>query len=255
MAKFPQTFCCMFFVFGGDETMGRSDRFPGTGDDFLTAELNRNFLSMKKIKHTRSAFFIISCILLAAQLTFTVIGGINVFMLSGLILNAVTCGFCMNRSHKTFGLLVLAVLNALLFALYLIYVCFHKLYIDYFIALAGHIFLAVEAFVTSKHKELEFELSSKPGYPYFTELAKIETDRKNYTPDNDITAGRTSASAGMDEVDMNKVYDDQHTRVNPEKKETYEMPGVSIQDVPERFYADPFEHEEKLQSERKSDRY
>ncbi|WP_044976771.1 hypothetical protein [Ruminococcus sp. HUN007] len=235
--------------------MGRSERYSGTGDDFLTAELNRNFLSMKKIRHTRSAFFIISCVLLAAQLTFTVIGGINVFMLSGLILNAVTCGFCMNRSHKTFALLVLAVINVLLFALYLIYVCTHKLYIDYFIAIAGHLFLAVEAFVTSKHRELEFELSSQPGYPYFTELAKIGQERKEYTPDNDMTVYRNKASGVMDEVDMNAVYDDQHTRVKPPKKEIYEMPGVSMQDVPERFYADPYDHEEKLHAERKSDRY
>ena len=224
--------------------MGRSERYSGTGDDFLTSELNRNFLAMKKIRHTRSAFFIISCVLLAAQLTFTVIGGINVFMLSGLILNAVTCAFCMRKSLKTFGLLVLAVFNLLLFALYLIYVCFNKLYIDYFIAIAGHLILAVEAFIISKHKEQEFELSSQPGYPYFTELAKIERERKEYTPDNDMTVYRKKASAVMDEVDMNTVYDDQHTGVKLEKKEMYEMPGVSMPDVPERFYADPSEHEE-----------
>ncbi|MBP0961546.1 MAG: hypothetical protein J5864_05325 [Oscillospiraceae bacterium] len=212
--------------------MGRSNGYSGMGDDFLTAELNRNFLSMKKIKTTRSVFFIISCVLLVAQLCFTVIGGINVFMLSGLMLNAVTCGFCISKSHKNFTLLVLAVINALLFALYLIYVCFHKLYIDYFIAIAGHLYLAVEAFITSKHKELEFELSSQPGYPYFTELAKIEIDRKSYTPDNEMVACRARASAGMDEVDLNSVYDDQYSRVKLDKKEVYEMPGVSIPDIP-----------------------
>ena len=35
--------------------MGRSDRFPGTGDDFLTAELNRNFLSMNVLTHEQIA--------------------------------------------------------------------------------------------------------------------------------------------------------------------------------------------------------
>ncbi len=224
--------------------MGRQNGYSGMNEDFLGAELNRNFLAMKKIKNTRTVFFIISCVLLAAQLTFTVIGGINVFMLSGLILNAVTCAFCMRKSLKTFGLLVLAVFNLLLFALYLIYVCFNKLYIDYFIAIAGHLILAVEAFVIFKHKEQEYELSSQPGYPYFTELAKIERERKEYTPDNDMTVYRNKASKVMDEVDMSALYDDRDSRVKLEKKEMYEMPGVSMPDVPERFYADPSEHEE-----------
>jgi len=59
-----------------------------------------------------------------------------------------------------------------------------------------------------------------------------------------MTVYRKKASAVMDEVDMNTVYDDQHTGVKLEKKEMYEMPGVSMPDVPERFYADLSEHEE-----------
>ncbi|MBP1591699.1 MAG: hypothetical protein ILP22_06650, partial [Oscillospiraceae bacterium] len=108
----------------------------------------------------------------------------------------------------------------------------------------GHLILAVEAFVIFKHKEQEYELSSQPGYPYFTELAKIERERKEYTPDNDMTVYRNKASKVMDEVDMSVLYDDRDSRVKLEKKEMYEMPGVSMPDVPERFYADPSEHEE-----------
>ena len=231
--------------------MRRTDEFSGANDDFLAAEMNRNFLSMKKIKSTKSVFVVISVVLMAMQLCFTVIGGINVFMLSGLIINAVTLGFCIRKAPKTFGLYILAVFNVLLVFMYIIYVFSNKMYIDYFIAITGHLFLAVEAFVAARLKELDFELSSKPGYPYFTELAKLEAERKEYVPENNMRSCRKSENTVMDEVSLSPEFPDQNTRVKLEKKETYEMDGVSLADVPERYYADSFINEEKLQAERK----
>lgn len=182
-------------------------------DDEIRKQMTDNYYKMKKIKASYTTMMFMSVAILIIQLIFFIVGGLNVYMLEGIFMNAVVF---LAGTQKYSSIKLHYVLLALNFIAGMAFIIWHP--VSEMLLRLGvmqHFYLMIEMYLFIRIGAQKEELSYELGYPYFTELAAYNMEEKEYVPQNDMNSGQS---------DMDVISEEE--KQNPEVMLS-EMPAVS----------------------------
>ena len=165
-----------------------------TFDQEIINKMSENKLKMKKIRASYSTMLFMSTAILIIQLIFMIVGGLNVYMLEGILFNAVVFYIGTQKFSSTVLQYVLMALNLIAAAAFLIWHPASDILLR--MGIMQHLYLAVEMYLFIRLGAQKEELSYELGYPYFTEIAAYQHEDKDYVPENDMHSG----SAEMNQI-------------------------------------------------------
>ncbi|MDO5148208.1 MAG: hypothetical protein ACI4KB_10570 [Oscillospiraceae bacterium] len=215
-----------------------------TFDQEIINKMFENKVKMKKIRTSYSTMLFMSTAILIIQLIFMIVGGLNVYMLEGILFNAVVFYIGTQKFSNTVLQYVLMALNLIAAAAFLIWHPVSEILLR--IGIMQHLYLAVEMYLFIRLGAQKEELSYELGYPYFTEIAAYQHEDKDYVPENDIHSGS---------AEMNQISESENisSDLSVEKREgvwqNAGMDTISSAGIPMEFTSDAVRTEHNLYSE------
>ncbi|MCI6583159.1 MAG: hypothetical protein MSH15_14460 [Oscillospiraceae bacterium] len=206
--------------------------------------MSENKLKMKKIRASYSTMLFMSTAILIIQLIFMIVGGLNVYMLEGILFNAVVFYIGTQKFSSTVLQYVLMALNLIAAAAFLIWHPASDILLR--MGIMQHLYLAVEMYLFIRLGAQKEELSYELGYPYFTEIAAYQHEDKDYVPENDMHSGS---------AEMNQISESENisSDLSVEKREgvwqNSGMDTISSAGIPMEFTSDAIKNEHPLYSE------
>lgn len=215
-----------------------------TFDQEIINKMSENKLKMKKIRASYSTMLFMSTAILIIQLIFMIVGGLNVYMLEGILFNAVVFYIGTQKFSSTVLQYVLMSLNLIAAAAFLIWHPASDILLR--MGIMQHLYLAVEMYLFIRLGAQKEELSYELGYPYFTEIAAYQHEDKDYVPENDMHSGS---------AEMNQISESENisSDLSVEKREgvwqNSGMDTISSAGIPMEFTSDAIKNEHPLYSE------
>lgn len=215
-----------------------------TFDQEIINKMSENKLKMKKIRASYSTMLFMSTAILIIQLIFMIVGGLNVYMLEGILFNAVVFYIGTQKFSSTVLQYVLMALNLIAAAAFLIWHPASDILLR--MGIMQHLYLAVEMYLFIRLGAQKEELSYELGYPYFTEIAAYQHEDKDYVPENDMHSGS---------AEMNQISESENisSDLSVEKREgvwqNSGMDTISSAGIPMEFTSDAIKNEHPLYSE------
>ena len=215
-----------------------------TFDQEIINKMSENKLKMKKIRASYSTMLFMSTAILIIQLIFMIVGGLNVYMLEGILFNAVVFYIGTQKFSSTVLQYVLMALNLIAAAAFLIWHPASDILLR--MGIMQHLYLAVEMYLFIRLGAQKEELSYELGYPYFTEIAAYQHEDKDYVPENDMHSGS---------AEMNQISESENisSDLSVEKREgvwqNSGMDTISSAGIPMEFTSDKIKNEHPLYSE------
>ena len=215
-----------------------------TFDQEIINKMSENKLKMKKIRASYSTMLFMSTAILIIQLIFMIVGGLNVYMLEGILFNAVVFYIGTQKFSSTVLQYVLMALNLIAAAAFLIWHPASDILLR--MGIMQHLYLAVEMYLFIRLGAQKEELSYELGYPYFTEIAAYQHEDKDYVPENDMHSGS---------AEMNQISESENisSDLSVEKREgvwqNSGMDTISSAGIPMEFTSDAIKNEPPLYSE------
>lgn len=215
-----------------------------TFDQEIINKMSENKLKMKKIRASYSTMLFMSTAILIIQLIFMIVGGLNVYMLEGILFNAVVFYIGTQKFSSTVLQYVLMALNLIAAAAFLIWHPASDIFLR--MGIMQHLYLAVEMYLFIRLGAQKEELSYELGYPYFTEIAAYQHEDKDYVPENDMHSGS---------AEMNQISESENisSDLSVEKREgvwqNSGMDTISSAGIPMEFTSDAIKNEHPLYSE------
>ena len=215
-----------------------------TFDQEIINKMSENKLKMKKIRASYSTMLFMSTAILIIQLIFMIVGGLNVYMLEGILFNAVVFYIGTQKFSSTVLQYVLMALNLIAAAAFLIWHPASDILLR--MGIMQHLYLAVEMYLFIRLGAKKEELSYELGYPYFTEIAAYQHEDKDYVPENDMHSGS---------AEMNQISESENisSDLSVEKREgvwqNSGMDTISSAGIPMEFTSDAIKNEHPLYSE------
>ena len=215
-----------------------------TFDQEIINKMSENKLKMKKIRASYSTMLFMSTAILIIQLIFMIVGGLNVYMLEGILFNAVVFYIGTQKFSSTVLQYVLMALNLIAAAAFLIRHPVSEILLR--MGIMQHLYLAVEMYLFIRLGAQKEELSYELGYPYFTEIAAYQHEDKDYVPENDMHSGS---------AEMNQISESENisSDLSVEKREgvwqNSGMDTISSAGIPMEFTSDAIKNEHPLYSE------
>lgn len=215
-----------------------------TFDQEIINKMSENKLKMKKIRASYSTMLFMSTSILIIQLIFMIVGGLNVYMLEGILFNAVVFYIGTQKFSSTVLQYVLMALNLIAAAAFLIWHPASDILLR--MGIMQHLYLAVEMYLFIRLGAQKEELSYELGYPYFTEIAAYQHEDKDYVPENDMHSGS---------AEMNQISESENisSDLSVEKREgvwqNSGMDTISSAGIPMEFTSDAIKNEHPLYSE------
>lgn len=215
-----------------------------TFDQEIINKMSENKLKMKKIRASYSTMLFMSTAILIIQLIFMIVGGLNVYMLEGILFNAVVFYIGTQKFSNTVLQYVLMALNLIAAAAFLIWHPASDILLR--MGIMQHLYLAVEMYLFIRLGAQKEELSYELGYPYFTEIAAYQHEDKDYVPENDMHSGS---------AEMNQISESENisSDLSVEKREgvwqNSGMDTISSAGIPMEFTSDAIKNEHPLYSE------
>lgn len=194
-----------------------------------------NFYRMKKLKASYNTMFYMSLMLLFIQLVLFIVGGLNVYMLAGAVMNFIVFAAGMKKYDSPNTLMVLTVLNFVLSAAYVVVHPVSDLLFR--MGIVQHVYLAVESYMYFKLGEQKTELSYELGYPYFTELAAYEMEEKEYVPEYIPENAVSVGNADMETLREAEKTDDLYNHLNF-SAEGADMDDLDTENLTFEFHSD-----------------
>ena len=215
-----------------------------TFDQEIINKMSENKLKMKKIRASYSTMLFMSTAILIIQLIFMIVGGLNVYMLEGILFNAVVFYIGTQKFSSTVLQYVLMALNLIAAAAFLIWHPASDILLR--MGIMQHLYLAVEMYLFIRLGAQKEELSYELGYPYFTEIAAYQHEDKDYVPENDMQSG----SADVKQISESENIS---SDLSVEKREgvwqNSGMDTISSAGIPMEFTSDAIKNEHPLYSE------
>ena len=215
-----------------------------TFDQEIINKMSENKLKMKKIRASYSTMLFMSTAILIIQLIFMIVGGLNAYMLEGILFNAVVFYIGTQKFSSTVLQYVLMALNLIAAAAFLIWHPASDILLR--MGIMQHLYLAVEMYLFIRLGAQKEELSYELGYPYFTEIAAYQHEDKDYVPENDMHSGS---------AEMNQISESENisSDLSVEKREgvwqNSGMDTISSAGIPMEFTSDAIKNEHPLYSE------
>lgn len=215
-----------------------------TFDQEIINKMSENKLKMKKIRASYSTMLFMSTAILIIQLIFMIVGGLNVYMLEGILFNAVVFYIGTQKFSSTVLQYVLMALNLIAAAAFMIWHPASDILLR--MGIMQHLYLAVEMYLFIRLGAQKEELSYELGYPYFTEIAAYQHEDKDYVPENDMHSGS---------AEMNQISESENisSDLSVEKREgvwqNSGMDTISSAGIPMEFTSDAIKNEHPLYSE------
>ena len=150
-------------------------------DDAIRNEMAENFIKMKKVRSRYGTLFFMSIVILTVQCIFLIVGGFNVFMLEGIVMNFLVFYFGTKKFDSPVAQYVLMAANIVALAAFIIWHPKSELLMR--LGIVQHLYLALESYLFLRIGAQKKELSMELGYPYFNELAAYQQEKKEYEPE------------------------------------------------------------------------
>ena len=150
-------------------------------DDAIRNEMAKNFIKMKKVRSRYGTLFFMSIVILTVQCIFLIVGGFNVYMLEGIVMNFLVFYFGTKKFDSPVAQYVLMAANLVALAAFIIWHPKSELLMR--LGIVQHLYLALESYLFLRIGAQKTELSYELGYPYFNELAAYQQEKREYEPE------------------------------------------------------------------------
>ncbi|MBR6837324.1 MAG: hypothetical protein IKM72_15175 [Oscillospiraceae bacterium] len=155
--------------------------FTKPTDKAIINRMAENFLKMKKLRSRYGTLFFMSIVILTVQCIFFIVGGFNVYMLEGIVMNFLVFYFGTKKFDSVTVQYVLMAVNIVAAAAFIIWNPVSDLLLR--LGIVQHFYLALESYLFLRIGAQKKELSMELGYPYFNELAAYQQEKKEYEPE------------------------------------------------------------------------
>ncbi|MBR3534936.1 MAG: hypothetical protein IKN85_03820 [Oscillospiraceae bacterium] len=155
--------------------------FTKPTDKAIINRMAENFLKMKKLRSRYGTLFFMSIVILTVQCIFFIVGGFNVYMLEGIVMNFLVFYFGTKKFDSVTAQYVLMAVNIVAAAAFIIWNPVSDLLLR--LGIVQHFYLALESYLFLRIGAQKKELSMELGYPYFNELAAYQQEKKEYEPE------------------------------------------------------------------------
>ncbi len=155
--------------------------FTKPTDKAIINRMAENFLKMKKLRSRYGTLFFMSIVILTVQCIFFIVGGFNVYMLEGIVMNFLVFYFGTKKFDSPVAQYVLMAANIVALAAFIIWHPKSELLMR--LGIVQHLYLALESYLFLRIGAQKKELSMELGYPYFNELAAYQQEKKEYEPE------------------------------------------------------------------------
>ncbi|MBQ5988183.1 MAG: hypothetical protein IJL67_01685 [Oscillospiraceae bacterium] len=155
--------------------------FTKPTDKAIINRMAENFLKMKKLRSRYGTLFFMSIVILTVQCIFLIVGGFNVYMLEGIVMNFLVFYFGTKKFDSPVAQYVLMAANIVALAAFIIWHPKSELLMR--LGIVQHLYLALESYLFLRIGAQKTELSYELGYPYFNELAAYQQEKREYEPE------------------------------------------------------------------------
>ncbi|MBP1590793.1 MAG: hypothetical protein ILP22_01970 [Oscillospiraceae bacterium] len=156
--------------------------FTKPTDKAIINRMAENFLKMKKLRSRYGTLFFMSIVILTVQCIFFIVGGFNVYMLEGIVMNFLVFYFGTKKFDSVTAQYVLMAVNIVAAAAFIIWNPVSDLLLR--LGIVQHFYLALESYLFLRIGAQKKELSMELGYPYFNELAAYQQEKREYEPEH-----------------------------------------------------------------------
>ncbi|MBP1568359.1 MAG: hypothetical protein J6U36_06940, partial [Oscillospiraceae bacterium] len=151
-------------------------------DEAVIKRMADNFMKMKKIRSRYGTLFFMSIVILTVQCIFFVVGGFNIYMAEGIVMNFLVFYFGTKKFESTVAQYVLMAVNVVAAAAFIIWNPVSEVLLR--LGIVQHFYLALESYLFIRTGAQKKELSMELGYPYFSELAAYQQEKREYEPEH-----------------------------------------------------------------------